>query len=102
MPGSRKNETKLFENFSRHNPDPPAVERQNIGKTVNSRRGRKLREDRPSRAAAKRTKPGEEKYRVALTIDDIAEMKVLALMQAIPIKEAYAQAIADYRKKWKK
>lgn len=58
----------------------------------------KTRHSRPDRAAGKRTHPGEERYLVTLGTNDIKAMKTIAAQKYISIKDAFAQAIALYKK----
>lgn len=54
------------------------------------------------RAAASRTPEGYEKYIVILSVEDIETMKNLAYWERLTIKQAFAQAIADYKAKYEK
>jgi hypothetical protein len=60
------------------------------------------RTHRPTKAAAKRTKEGEEKYIIIATTEDIEAMKNIAYWERLTIKEAFANAIADYKAKYVK
>lgn len=62
----------------------------------------KTRQHKPVKAAAKRTKEGEEKYIVILKTDSIEKMKNLAYWDRMTIKEAFEQAIADRVTKYEK
>lgn len=58
-------------------------------------RPRKERSSQPTKAAAKNTKEGEEKYIIIARTGDIEAMKNIAYWDRLTIKEVYAQAIAD-------
>lgn len=62
----------------------------------------KTRTHKPAKAAAQRTREGEEKYIIIATTDDIEAMKNIAYWERLTIKEAYAAAIADYKAKYVK
>lgn len=62
----------------------------------------KVRTHEPDRAAGKRTKEGEEKYIIIAAVDDIEAMKNIAYWDRLTIKEAFAQAIADFKAKYEK
>lgn len=62
----------------------------------------KTRTHNPTKAAAKQTKAGEEKYIIIAKAEDIQAMKDLAYWNRLTIKEAYAEAIADYKAKYVK
>lgn len=69
----------------------------------NSRPGRpKTRTHVPVKSAAMRTKEGEEKYLFIAQTEDIEAMKNIAYWDRITIKDAFAQAIADYKAKYEK
>lgn len=54
------------------------------------------------RAAASRTPEGYEKYIVILSVEDIEAMKNIAYWDRLTIKDAYSQAIADYKAKYER
>lgn len=58
-------------------------------------RPRKERTTQPTKAAAKNTKEGEEKYIIIAKTGDIEAMKNIAYWDRLTIKEVFAQAIAD-------
>lgn len=62
----------------------------------------KIRTHETKRAAAKRTKEGEEKYIIIASTADIETMKNIAYWDRLTIKEAFAGAIADYKAKYEK
>lgn len=62
----------------------------------------KTRTHTPTKAAAQRTKEGEEKYIIIASTGDIEAMKNLAYWNRLTIKEAFANAIADYKAKYVK
>lgn len=62
----------------------------------------KTRTHVPVKAAAKGVKEGEERYIFIGNSADIEAMKDLAYWLRISIKEAYAEAIADYKAKYEK
>lgn len=62
----------------------------------------KTRTHKPTKAAAQRTKEGEEKYIFIAKAEDIEAMKNIAYWERLTIKEAFAAAIADYRVKYEK
>ena len=61
-----------------------------------------IRTHKPTKAAAKSTKEGEEKYIVILKTTSIEQMKDIAYWERLAIKEAYEQAIADRVAKYEK
>lgn len=58
----------------------------------------KTRLTRPDRAAAQRTKEGEEKYIIIARTDQIQDMKNIAYWERLTIKEAFARAMQAYKK----
>ena len=62
----------------------------------------KTRLTRPDRAAAQRTKEGEEKYIIIARTDQIEDMKNIAYWERLTIKQAFAQAMSDYKAKHEK
>lgn len=62
----------------------------------------KIRTHNPTKAAARSTKEGEEKYIVILKTDSIEKMKDLAYWERLSIKDAYEQAIIDRVGKYEK
>lgn len=62
----------------------------------------KIRTHESERAAGKRTKEGEEKYIIIAAVQDIEAMKNIAYWDRLTIKQAFAQAIADYKAKFEK
>lgn len=62
----------------------------------------KTRTHTPAKAAAKRTKQGEEKYIFIAQTEDIETMKNIAYWERLTIKDAFAQAIADFKQKFEK
>jgi len=62
----------------------------------------KTRIDPPSKAAARGTKEGEERYIIILKTESIEKMKDLAYWERLAIKEAFEQAIADRVGKYEK
>lgn len=62
----------------------------------------KTRTHKPTKAAEKDTKLGEMKYIIIAKTEDIEAMKDLAYWNRLTIKEAFAEAIADYKAKYVK
>lgn len=62
----------------------------------------KTRIHAPERTAGKQTKEGEEKYIIIAAVEDIEAMKNIAYWDRLTIKQAFAQAIADYKAKFEK
>jgi hypothetical protein len=62
----------------------------------------RVRTHEADRAAAKQTKQGEEKYIIIAAVEDIEAMKNIAYWDRLTIKQAFAQAIADYKAKFEK
>lgn len=62
----------------------------------------KTRTDTPTKAAAKNTKPGEERYIIIAKVELIQKMKDLAYWDRMNIKEVYEEAINDRIAKYEK
>lgn len=62
----------------------------------------KTRTHKPTKAAAKNTRLGEEKYIVIMKTEDVESAKDLAYWERLTIKEVFANAIADYKTKYEK
>lgn len=62
----------------------------------------KTRTHKPTKASAKNTKEGEEKYIIIASTADIETMKNIAYWDRLTIKETFAGAIADYKAKFEK
>jgi len=62
----------------------------------------KIRLHNPERAAAKRTKEGEEKYVITLKTEMIDKMKDVAYWDRLTLKQTYSEAVEDRIKKYEK
>lgn len=62
----------------------------------------KTRFHTPDRAAAKRTKEGEEKYIIIGKTELISKMKDIAYWDRLAIKEVFEEAMGDRVKKYEK